>query len=65
MGTKVKLEIELHVVIRTDSNYFKFNQQSNNRLSLEVSDVVYIDENSKEGTFIARVNATNSFSAVV
>ena len=65
MGTKVKLETELHVVIRIDSNYFKFNQHSNNRLSLEVSDVVYIDDNSIEGTFIARVNATNSFSAVV
>ena len=27
--------------------------------------MVYIEENSREGTLIARVNATNSFSAVV
>ena len=48
MGAKIKLETELHVVIRIDSNYFKFNQLYNNKLSLEVSDIVYIDEKTRK-----------------
>ena len=66
MGNMVRLNSSLHISVEINRNYFKFNQQENNKLELDVaSNIINIDENSAKGVFITKVKVTNSFDGVI
>ncbi len=66
MGNMIRLNSSLHLTVDINKNYFKFNQQENNKLELDVaSNIINIDENSAKGAFITKVKVTNSFDGVI
>ena len=65
-GNIVRLDSSLNINIDINRNYFKFNQQENNKLDLVVdNNIVNIDENSQPGLFVTKVSVANSFEAVI
>ena len=65
-GTPARLNSTLNVRIRIDPNYFKFSQSTshNDRLELRASDVLYLDENTPNGTRIEQIQVVNSYQAI-
>jgi hypothetical protein len=65
-GNVLRLNKSLDISVEINQNYFKFNQQENNKLELTVdSNIINIDENSARGLFISKVKVLNSFDAVI
>ena len=65
-GNIVRLNSSLNINIDINRNYFKFNQQENNKLDLVVdNNIVNIDENSQPGLFVTKVSVANSYEAVI
>jgi hypothetical protein len=69
-GTPTRFNTTKHVHVTIDENYFKFKQSNaanaTDRLELKTDqNMVTIDENLPNATFVARINVVNSISSVL
>lgn len=64
-GNMVQLENKRRARVIIDDNYFKFKQSDNDNLKLNVANLVSIEENTPNDTFVARVNVVNSIESVL
>ena len=60
-----QLQTSKHVRIHIDENYYKFKQSDNDKLELNVNNMITLNENTANGTFVARVKVVNSIEAVL
>ena len=64
-GRVVQLENRKKVQVEIDQNYFKFRQNENDKLELNVKSLVVINENTANGTQIAKVKVLNSIESIL